>query len=232
MSPGAAARGGASGSAATARGPFLVLEGVEGAGKTTQCRLLANWLGERGVEVVSTREPGGTAVGEAVRAVLLDRADVDMPSETELLLMLAARAAFVRQVVRPALARGAAVVADRFSLSTLAYQGYGRGLDLGEVRRLDAFARGGLEADLTVLLELPPDEGARRQRAAGKGRDRLERAGDDFHGRVAAGYRELASGQDARVRAVDALGTPDAVQSRIRDALRDALAGTFPLFRD
>jgi dTMP kinase len=216
----------------TSRGPFVVLEGVEGAGKTTQARLLANWLGEQGFEVVSTREPGGTAVGEAVRAVLLDRAELDIPAETELLLMLAARTAFVRQVVRPALARGAAVVADRFSLSTLAYQGYGRGLDLAEVRRLDAFARGGLEPDVTVLLDLAPEEGVRRQRVAGKGRDRMERAGEDFHARVSAGYRELAAGGDARVHAVDALGTPDAVHARVREALRAALAGTFPLGRD
>lgn len=208
-------------------GLFLVLEGVEGAGKTTQARLLANWLGERGLEVVSTREPGGTAVGEAVRSVLLDRAEMDIPAETELLLVLAARAAFVRQVVRPALARGAVVLADRFSLSTLAYQGYGRGLDLEQVRRLDAFARGGVDPDLTLVLQVPLEEGTRRQRAGGKGRDRMERAGDAFHGRVAEGYRALASAGDPRVRALDALGTPDAVHARIREALRSARPGTF-----
>lgn len=206
-------------------GLFLVLEGVEGAGKTTQARLLANWLGERGLEVVSTREPGGTAVGEAVRSVLLDRAEMDIPAETELLLVLAARAAFVRQVVRPALARGAVVLADRFSLSTLAYQGYGRGLDLEQVRRLDAFARGGVDPDLTLVLQVPLEEGTRRQRAGGKGRDRMERAGEAFHERVAEGYRALAS--DPRVHALDALGTPDAVHERIRAALRTARPGTF-----
>jgi dTMP kinase len=210
-------------------GLFIVLEGIEGAGKTTQARLLANWMGHLGLAVTSTREPGGTAVGEAVRTVLLDRTDVEIPAETELMLVLAARAAFVQQVVRPSLAKGGVVLADRFSLSTLAYQGYGRGLELAEVRRLDAFARGGLEPDLTLVLELPPEEGARRQREAGKGRDRMERAGEEFHARVARGYRELAGSGDPRVRALDALGTPDAVHERVRDALREIFPGTFPL---
>jgi dTMP kinase len=212
-------------------GLFLVLEGVEGAGKTTQTALLAEWLRGTGRAVTATREPGGTDVGEAVRAVLLDRHDLDLPAETELLLMLAARAAFVRQVVRPALARGEILVADRFSLSTLAYQGYGRGLDLEQVRRMDAFARAGQEPDLVLLLDLPTEEGVRRQRAAGKGGDRIERAGAEFHERVAAGYRELAAsgrGGAGSVRVVDARGTAGAVQERLREALRTAFPGTFP----
>ncbi len=212
-------------------GLFLVLEGVEGAGKTTQAQLLSEWIEGLGLAVTATREPGGTAVGEAVRAVLLDRADLDIPAESELLLILAARTAFVRDVVRPALAKGSVVVADRFSLSTLAYQGHGRGLDLEQVRRLDAFARAGVEPDLTLLLDLPPEEGVRRQRAAGKGRDRIERAGSDFHARVAAGYRALAQGGEG-VRVVDALGTADAVQGRVRAALGDAFPGTFARSRE
>jgi dTMP kinase len=181
-----------------------------------------------GLRVTSTREPGGTAVGEAIRRIFLFRTEINMPGETELFLVLAARAAFVRQVVRPALAPGEVVLADRFSLSTLAYQGYGRGLDLAEIRRLDALARGGLEPDLTLVLQLPPEEGVRRQQEAHKGRDRIERAGEEFHMRVARGYRELAGGGDPKVRAVDALGTPDAVHERVRDALREAFPGTFP----
>ena len=210
-----------------------MVEGVEGAGKTTQTVLLAEWLRRHGRAVTVAREPGGTPIGEAVRSVLLDRADLEPPAETELLLMLAARAAFVRQVVRPALERGEIVVADRFSLSTFAYQGYGRGLDLSGVRRLDAFARGGVVPDLVLLLDLPTGEGARRQRAAGKGSDRIERAGSDFHDRVAAGYRTLAhagtleDSGGARVCVVDALGTPDAVQGRMQAALRKGFPGTF-----
>ncbi len=207
-------------------GLFLVLEGVEGAGKTTQTGLLAEWLTSLGHRVTATREPGGTAVGEAVRGVLLDRAELDIPPESELLLMLAARAAFVRDIVRPALARGEIVVADRFSLSTLAYQGYGRGLELGMVRRLDAFARAGLAPDLTLVFDLAPEEGVRRQQAAGKGRDRIEQAGEAFHARVSAGYRELARSEEG-VQSIDALGTPDAVHERVRAALQGAFSGTF-----
>ena len=208
-------------------GLFLVLEGVEGAGKTTQARLLEEWLEGLGKSVTTTREPGGTALGEAVRAVLLERSELEVPPESELLLVLAARAAFVKDVVRPALARGDVVVADRFSLSTFAYQGHGRGLDLEEVRRLDAFARGGLEPDLTLLLDLPPDEGAGRQRAAGKGSDRIEGAGEAFHARVASGYRALAASGDHRVCVVDARGTPEAVHGRVRAALRKAFPAAF-----
>jgi dTMP kinase len=216
----------------SADGLFLVLEGVEGAGKTTQTALLAEWMRGIGRAVTATREPGGTRVGEAVRAVLLDRDDLELPAETELLLMLAARAAFVQQVVRPALARGEVVVADRFSLSTLAYQGYGRGLDLDQVRRLDAFARGGVEPDLVLLLDLPTEVGVSRQRAAGKGKDRIERAGAAFHERVAAGYRDLAAqapgaAGPGRIRVVDGRGTAGAVQERLREALRAAFPGTF-----
>ena len=207
-------------------GLFIVLEGVEGAGKTTQTRLLADWLTSIGQSVTATREPGGTAVGEAVRAVLLDRTDLEVPAESELLLVLAARAAFVRDVVRPALEQGDVVVADRFSLSTLAYQGHGRGLDLDSVRSLDAFARGGINPHLTILFDLDPQEGVRRQSVAGKGRDRIERAGEDFHTRVADGYRELALSEPG-VAVVDAMGTPEEVHLRVREALHQAFPGTF-----
>ena len=123
---------------------FIVLEGGDGVGKTTHVALLSAWFTALGLPHVSTREPGGTPVGEAIRSVVLGRPGLDMPDETELLLILAARAAFVRDVVRPALERGETVLADRFSLSTLAYQGYGRGLDLERVRQAIDFATGGL----------------------------------------------------------------------------------------
>ncbi len=127
---------------------FIVIEGGEGAGKSTQAALLAEWLRERGVACTLARKPGSTALGEAIREVVLARTDLDMPAESELLLILAARAAFVRDVVDPALARGDVVIADRFDLSTLAYQGYGRGLNLSLVRAAMEIVVGDLRPDL------------------------------------------------------------------------------------
>ena len=170
------------------KGCFVVLEGGEGAGKSTQAALLARWLRDRGVPCTLAREPGSTGVGEAIREVVLGRTDLEMPAESELLLILAARAAFVREVVRPALARGDVVVADRFDLSTLAYQGYGRGLDLARVRAAMELATGGLRADLYLVLDVPVAEGAARRRAAGGSADRIERAGADFLRAVREGY--------------------------------------------
>lgn len=209
------------------RGVFVVLEGGEGAGKTTQLRLLRAELEQRGFPVVQAREPGGTPVGEAVRTVLLDRVELDMPAESELLLMLAARAAFVRDVVKPTLEVGAVMLADRFESSTFAYQGHGRGLPLAEVRRLNAFATGGLRPDLVLVLDLPLEEGRNRQRREGKDADRIERGGEDFHARVARGYRALAT-SDPEVVLVDARGDEASVHARILDVLAPLLARVSP----
>ncbi len=205
---------------------FIVLEGGEGSGKTTQATLLSAWMDALGVDHLVTREPGGTAVGEAVREVVLGRTDLEMPAASELFLYLASRAAFVRDVVRPSLASGRVVVADRFDLSTLAYQGYGRGLPLEEVRRAIALATGGLEPDLTVLLDVPVADGINRQRVNELDRDRIEQEGDVFLLRVHGGYLTLANG-DPRIRVVDGLGSPDEVQGRIRAVLVDAFPETF-----
>lgn len=205
---------------------FIVLEGVEGSGKSTQIRLLSAWLAQVGVPHVSTREPGGTAVGEAIRGVLLDREGLEMPAETELLLMLAARAAFVREVVQPALDRGETVLADRFDLSTFAYQGFGRGLSLEEVRRMNDFATAGTEPDLYVVLDLPAEEGAVRQAREGKTLDRIEKAGTGFLERVREGYRVLAE-EEGRARVVNARGTPEEVHARLRALLESTFPETF-----
>lgn len=210
------------------RAPFVVLEGVEGAGKTTQIRLLSDWLRAAGIDHVTAREPGGTEVGESIRAVLLDHREQDMPAETELLLMLAARAAFVRDVVRPALRDGAVVLADRFDFSTFAYQGYGRGLDLDEVRRLNAFATGGLRPDLYILLDVPVDDGLARQRLEGHAPDRIEGAGSAFLERVCDGYRTLAAADD-RARTIDGRGDADVVHGRLRALLGSTFPETFPV---
>jgi dTMP kinase len=207
-------------------GPFVVLEGVEGAGKSTQARLLAEWLESCGVAFTLTREPGGTEVGEAIRNVVQDRPELSVPPETELLLYLAARTAFVREVALPVLERGELLIADRFSLSTYAYQGYGRGLDLDEVRRMDRFASGGLVPDVYLVLDLPVGEGRARQKAAGKSEDRLEASGEAFLEAVGRGYRELGAMDDS-IRLVDATGTPLEVHARLREVLRRELPETF-----
>jgi dTMP kinase len=191
----------------TGRGRLIAFEGGEGSGKSTQAHLLAADLG-----AVLTHEPGGTEVGRRIREVVLDPACALLDAKAEALLMAADRAQHVAEVVGPALARGDDVVSDRFTGSSLAYQGYGRGLDLEEVRRLSAWAAGGLEPDLTVLLDVPPEVAAARRPGA---RDRLEGEGADFHRRVAEGYRALAA-TDPRWVVVDGTGTVDEVASRVR----------------
>lgn len=209
------------------RGCFIVLEGVEGAGKTTQLRLLQETLIEAGYPVVPGREPGGTPAGEAIREVLLHREGFDLSAESELLLMLAARAAFVRERVIPALEAGAIFLADRFESSTFAYQGYGRGLPLDEVRRLNAFATGGLAPDLVVILDLSPAEGRARQAGEGKAADRIEAGGEAFHARVADGYRALAA-HDPGTVLVSAEGSVDAVHRQVLRVLAPLLQAAYP----
>ena len=213
------------------RGRFVVLEGVEGAGKSTQAGMLGEWVGACGIPFTLAREPGGTKVGEAIRKVVQDRPELSVPPETELLLYLAARAAFVREVALPVLERGELLIADRFSLSTYAYQGYGRGLDLDEVRRMDRFASGGLAPDAYLVLDLPVEEGRARQKAAGKREDRLEGSGEAFLDAVGRGYRELAD-TDGSIRRVEALGTPLEVHMRVREILLQEMPETFAIRDD
>jgi dTMP kinase len=204
--------------------PFIVLEGVEGSGKSTQARMLRDHLERRGVPHLVTREPGGSRVGEAIREIVLHGDDVT--ARTELLLMLAARATFVEQIVEPALAAGRVVIADRFEMSTLAYQAYGRGLPLEDVRRLNAFATGGLAPAVTIVLDVDPAAGAARRAAAGAAADRIERAGEGFHERVGVAYRLLASSERGAVR-IDGTGAPDVVHASILRVLREAFPETF-----
>jgi dTMP kinase len=207
-------------------GLFLAFEGVEGSGKTTQVALLAAWLRERGADVVVAREPGSTPLGERVRRTVLDEVALHVPPRSELFLMLAARAAFVEQVVRPGVAAGRIVIADRFELSTLAYQGAGRGLPLDEVTECNRIATGGVTPDATVLLDVDPQVGAARQRAEGKSADRMEMEDAEFHRRVAAAYRAHAARVAGIVR-VDAEAPRDEVQRRVRDALAARFPETF-----
>jgi dTMP kinase len=173
------------------RGVFIVFEGIDGVGKTTQALTLFHELRGRNREVVLTREPGGTRVGEAVRRVLLDAENGGMTRETEALLYAAARAQFASEVVRPALERGKIVLSDRFVDSSLAYQGYGRGLEPEILKKVNFLATGGLRPDLTVLLDLPAATALGRLDV--DRRDRLEQEGADFYERVRRGYQHLAA---------------------------------------
>lgn len=191
---------------------FIVLEGTEGAGKSTQARLLAEHLG-----AVLTREPGGTAVGEALRRLLLSTDGPPPTAKAEALMILAARAQHVAEVVEPALARGDDVVCDRYSASTLAYQGYGRGLDLALLRAFDSWATGQRVPDLVVLLDVPVEVGRSRSRAA---RDRIEAEGNDFLERARSGFYQLAAGDPLHWRVVDGRGTVEEVAALVREVVR------------
>ena len=202
---------------------LIAFEGGEATGKSTQARLLAERLGGG---AVLTREPGATVVGAAIRSLVLD-ADPGaggLDPRAEALLMAADRAQHVAEVVRPALDAGLVVVTDRYVGSSLAYQGHGRGLGLGDVAVLSAFATGGLDADVVVLLTVPPDVRAARLRArTGGGLDRLERAGDGFHERVEAGFLALAAADPDRWVVVGGEGDVDVVHERVWTAVADRL---------
>lgn len=205
------------------RGLFIVLEGPEGSGKTTQATMLADWLVAGGHDVDRVREPGGTRAGEEIRRVLLHSGDLNPRSE--LLLMEAARAVLVDERIRPALAEGRIVLADRFAFSSLAYQGIGRGLALEDVRALNAFATAGLSPDLTVVLLVPAEVGEARLGARGAP-DRIERAGREFHDKVVGAYELLARSESDTV-VVDGAAPPAEVHARVVRALRERFPETF-----
>ena len=201
------------------RGRFITFEGGEGCGKSTQVKRLAEHLASKGMEVVLTREPGGTRLAELIRGLLKDEREDPPCDRSELLLFLAARAQLVRNVIGPALAAGKWVLSDRFSDSTFAYQGYGRGLPLDVLRLVNDFACDGLKPDLTLLLDVSPEIAAarmrRREAATNTSADRIEQAGDGFHARLRAGFLEMAKAEPGRIKVVDANGSPDDVWARI-----------------
>jgi dTMP kinase len=206
------------------RGRLITLEGGEGAGKSTLLRGLEEHLRAQGVDLVVTREPGGTDVGEAVRGLVLDAANNELCAEAELLLMFASRAQLVRQVIEPALAAGRWVLCDRFTDASFAYQGGGRGQPQARIEELEAWAALGLKPDITLLLDLPVSIG--RARAAGRGEaDRIEVEGDSFFERVRGTYRARAAAEPARFRVLDASATPDAVLAQAIDGVAGLFAG-------
>lgn len=205
-------------------GCFITFEGGEGSGKTTQIRLLAAWLTERGHDVLMTREPGGTRIGDAIRALLLDPAYTEMRPETEILLFSAARAQIVGQVIRPHLARGGIVLCDRFADSTLAYQGYGRQLDLETLRQITSFATGNLVPDLTICLDLPVEVGLQRKRGGDRAEwTRMEQEQIAFHERVRRGFLALAAAEPQRWLVLDATRPAEELQATIRQRVAEYL---------
>lgn len=202
-----------------ARGTFITLEGADGCGKTTQAELLADELASRGHEVVRLREPGGTAISEKVRALLLDPANAEMAPECELLLYEASRAQLVRQAIEPALARGAVVLCDRYYDSTYAYQAGGRALPEELVRDANRLGSCGLAPDLTLVLDLDPALGYARATAGGV--DRMEAAGLALQERVRDAYLRLAAQEPDRVRMIDASGEKNEVAERVLSAALD-----------
>ena len=205
------------------RGRLIAVEGIDASGKSTQSRLLAESLGAE-----PTFQFGATVVGAMLRGLLLDSADEQLDDRTEALLIIADKAQHVAEIVGPALRDGRDVVTDRFTASTLAYQGYGRGLDLGELATMMRFATGGIEPDLNVLLDIdPPAAGVR----LGSSRDRFERAGDGFVERVCLGYRSMARADPTSWAVVDAGGDVDEVAVRVLAAVRERLGGRDPAHR-
>lgn len=203
---------------------FITFEGPDGSGKTTQIAPLAEYLRQRGLRVLTTREPGGTAISEQVRAILHSMENTAMHPRSETLLYLAARAQHVEEIIRPALARGEIVLCDRYADSTLAYQGYGHGNDLQTLRQLLHFATGGLWPDLTLLFDLSAEEGLRRRQAGGGEWNRLDAYQLGFHQRVCAGYRALAQEDPRRWVVLDAAQSVDALQRQLREIIIPRLA--------
>jgi dTMP kinase len=209
-------------------GLFITFEGPDGSGKTTQVQLLAEYLEALGHQVLVTREPGGTSIGDQIRSVLHDVKNSEMTCETEFLLYSASRAQLVRQTLLPHLARGGTVLCDRFADSSLAYQGYGRELDLKAIRSITQFATGGLTPDLTVYLDLAVEEGIQRKQAAHRAQagewNRLDQQTLDFHRRVHQGYLQIARTDPDRWLIIDAAQSVADTQATIRRRLEELLS--------
>jgi dTMP kinase len=202
-------------------GRFISLEGIDGAGKSAQIGRLADWLRETGHEVTTCRDPGTTAVGDAVRAILLDRHDLHLAAKAEMFLYMAARAQLVAEVIEPALARGAWVVSDRYLLSNIVYQGYAGGLDPEVIRDVGRVATAGRMPDLVLLLDVDLETSARR---LARPLDKLESRGGEYRARLRAGYRAEAAARPESVVTIDATAGIDDVAA----AIRRAVAGRFP----
>lgn len=208
-------------------GLFITLEGPDGCGKTCQIPGIAEYLRNQGMDVLTTREPGGTEISEQVREVIMSMRNKAMHPRTEILLFQSARAQLVEEVIRPALLAGKIVVCDRFTDSTMAYQGYGHQTDLVFLRKLLDFTTGSLHPDLTLLLDVDVETGLKRRQAGGGEWNRLDDYDLDFHRRVRAGYHELAQQEPRRWVTVDASRTKDEIQQTLRSVLKDRMQLTY-----
>ena len=195
------------------------MEGIEGTGKTTQARLLAEHLSGRGFATLLTEEPGGTSIGLRIREVILKIEHTEMHSLTELLLYNADRIQHIHELVLPSLRAGKIVITDRFSDSTIAYQGFGRGIDMDLISNLDMIVTGGLKPDLTLLLNIDVETGLRRNRGANKV-DRIELEDIAFHEKVKAGYIELARREPERIKVIDASGGIEEIRAKVTEAVK------------
>lgn len=195
------------------KGLFITFEGVEGSGKSTQIDLLAEFLSEKGYEVVSTREPGGTAIGDKIRKIVLNPDFTEMDFKAEALLYAANRAQHVAEVIAPALAQGKIIISDRYTDSSLAYQSFGRDLDQKKVENISEWATGGLEPDLTILLDIPADKGLKRTSRSLA--DRIEQENIDFHDRVSKGFLKLAKKFPKRFKVIDATKDVDQIHQEV-----------------
>lgn len=206
-----------------ARGRFITIEGGEGAGKSTQARLLTGSLAQAGIAAVATREPGGSPGAEAIRRLLLEGDGGRWDAACEALLLVAARRDHVARLIEPALARGEWVISDRFADSTLAYQGYGRGLALVEIAALHRVALGDFAPDLTLILDLPVEAGLARARALHGAADRFERLDRAFHERARRGFLDIAAGEPRRCALIDGSQEPATVHRAVLAAMADRL---------
>lgn len=204
------------------RGKFITMEGGEGAGKSTMMDRVADWLKEAGYEVVNTREPGGTVLAEKLRKVLLDRDNTALSGQAELLLMFAARSQHLAELIRPELARGHCVLCDRFTDATWAYQGGGRGLPLADIETLESLVHGDLQPDLTLLLDLPVEQGLTRAGKRSRA-DRFEMESHAFFDRVRNAYLQRAAASPERFAVIDASGDVESVWAQISDVLEERL---------
>jgi len=203
---------------------FISFEGLDGSGKTTQVQRLTVWLRTHGQRVLALREPGGTQLGEAIRDILHNRAYTGMDAWAELMLYCAARAQLVAEQVRPHLLNGSVVLSDRFADSTLAYQGYGRGLDLDFLRELLRFITHGIQPDLTLYLDIDPEQALARRLASGEEVNRMDAESIAFHQRVRAGYHQLITQQPERWVVIDASASPDQVAAQVQAVVKARLS--------